>query len=469
MSSPSISISNPKYRSKSLQSGQYIVQGNGEGGFVDYNHNVNKYSNFNFQVNTTNTYYPLNNAMVETGSTADINKSFGEGFFGQTKDIAQTSNTMFKSGSYNVIKVELNTTKTPNEQAINIFYSNDGEFKDAYRKYRTVVPSNSHFYRNYPIENDYFNIGIENLSNEDSNPADLSGKVSLSQYTQYNAPSQTQDLIDRYFFTDASRNVNDFVDDVVLSTDQDGEFKRFADIKPVSVLGITSSITNTDMINWDVNGSFEMTSNTFSDMVLVSDSNSDLNAKFLVDGTGINGVRVQETITCSGTSNTIGTLQYNFIDTIDYLEGGNGNKNVGNISVNRLTDGETLCFSQANSGRSTSLLRVMNEKECGVLKSISLSGRSGLLQKSKYELYHVRRDSDGSFKQKLIFHHFIQDGEVNQVFPLEIQLNPFDRLVGKIVSDATGSLLTGDSNFNAKVDIHIYNVNPSSVRRVNKV
>ena len=111
----------------------------------------------------------------------------------------------------------------------------------------------------------------------------------------------------------------------------------------------------------------------------------------------------------------------------------------------------------------------MDEKESGVLKSISLTGRSGLVQKSRYELYHIIRRDDGSFKQKLIWYYYVQDGELNEVFPLDIQLNPHDRLIGQIKSDATGSLSTGDSMFNAKVDIHIYNNKPESVRRSNIV
>ncbi len=111
----------------------------------------------------------------------------------------------------------------------------------------------------------------------------------------------------------------------------------------------------------------------------------------------------------------------------------------------------------------------MDEKESGVLKSISLTGRSGLLQKSKYELYQVSRQTDGSFKKRLIFNYYVQDGEVNNTFPLDIQLNEYDRLIGVIRSDQTGSLLTGDSQFNAKVDVVIYNVKPESVRKVDKV
>lgn len=462
MSSPSIAVSNPKLRTKPLQSGQYIVQGGGDGGFTEYNQTVNKFSNFEYKCSQSNTFYPLNNTQVTTDSQNDIDKAFGN-----PKN--STSNAMFKSGSYNVIKVELNTTKTDNEQAINVFYSNDGDFKNAVRKYRTVVPSNYHFYRNFPIENEYFNIGIENLTNVDSTTVDLSGKISLSKYTQYTAPAQSQDLIDRYFFTDASRLTNNFTDDVVLSTDQDGEFKRLADVKPLSVLGITSTISNTSMTNWDATGEFSMTSNTFSDIALVSDDAGDLNARFTVSGTGLNGKRQTETIICSGTSNTVGLLQYNFVDTIDYIDGGGGSANVDDIFVNRLTNGETLCYSKDGSGRSTSLLHVMDEKESGVLKSISLSGRSGLLQRSRYELYKVTRATNGDFHQELVFYHYIIDGEVNQVFPLDIQLNPFDRLVGRVRSAATGNFLTGDSMFNAKVDIHIYNVKPESVRRVNKV
>ncbi len=77
MSSPSISISNPKVKSKGFKSGQFVVQGNGEGGFTDYNHQINKYSDFNFTCSTTNTFYPLNNAMVKTDSTEDTEKAFG--------------------------------------------------------------------------------------------------------------------------------------------------------------------------------------------------------------------------------------------------------------------------------------------------------------------------------------------------------------------------------------------------------
>jgi len=457
MSSPSISNTTPKLRTKALNSGLVIHQGNGAVGFNDFNQPVSHNSSFDYLCSNSNTFYPLNNAMVITGSVEDTNKAF------------TTSNAMYQAGDFNVIKVDIDTTQTDNEQAINVFYSNDGTFKNAVRKYRTVIPSNYHFYRNFPIENEYFNVGIENLSNVSNSPARIAGKISLSRYTQYNAPAQSQDLIDRYYFTDASRLTNDFNDDVVLSTDQNSEFKRLADVKPVSVMGITSSITNTSMVNWDEDSLFNITSNTFSDMVLISDDASDLNATFKITGTGINGNRIEETIVSSGTSNTVGLLQYNFVDGIDYVSGGAGNTNVGNIRVNRQTNGETMCFSRAESGRSTSLLHVMDEKESGVLKSITLLGRSGLLQKSRYELYKVNRADDGSFKQKLIFYYYVQDGEVNQTFPLDIQLKPHDRLVGLIKSDALGSLSTGDSQFNAKVDINIYNVKPESVRRVNKV
>lgn len=455
MSHPSISLNVPKLRSKALASGINRHQGNGENGFSDYNHPVSKNSEFNYSCDSSNTFYPLNASMVETNSTDDLNKLF-----------TGSSNTMYKSADYNVIKVEVDTTNTDNEQALNVFYSSDGVFKNAVRKYRTIVPSNYHFYRNFPVENDFFNMSIENLANVDEIlPSNVGGRVTLSKYTQYNAPAQTQDLIDRYYFTDAVRNTNNFDDDVVLSTNQDGSFKRLADVKPVSVLGITSSITNTTMFNWNEPSSFSMTSNTFTDMNLISDNVSDLNARFEINGTGLNGQKLKETIVCSGTSNTLGLLQYNFIDTIDYLDGGSGEANVGNIRINRATNGETMCFSQASSGRSTSLLHVMDKNESGVLKTLSLTGRSGLLQKSKYELYQISRQTDGSFKKRLIFNYYVSDGEVNNTFPLNIQLNEFDRLIGLIRSDQTGSLLTGDSQFNSKVDVTIYNDKPESVRR----
>lgn len=458
MSAPRISNTLPKLRTKALNSGYNIHNGEGQKGNNEDNQIVGKNGIFSYLCDSSNTFYPLNSSFAVTNSDQDKNKEFPNG------------DQMFASNDFNVIKVELNTTKTDNEQAINLYYSNDGDFKNAVRKYRTVVPSNYQFYRNYPVENQYFSIGVENLGNvDDTIPSEITGSISLSRYTQYNAPVQSQDIIDRYVLADSVRNTNNFLDDVVLSSDQNGSFKRLADVKPVSIMGITSSITYTTMFNWDEPSSFQMTSNTFTDMNLISDNISDLNAVFKVTGTGINGKRVEESITSSGTSNTTGLLQYNFIDSIDYVSGGDGQANVGNIRIRRSTNGETMCFSQAGSGRSTSLLRVMDEKESGVLKSITLSGRSGLLQKSIYELYKVDLQADGTYKKELLFNYFVQDGEVNHTFPLNVQLKPNSRVIGLIRSDATGSLLTGDSQFNATLDIHLYNIKPESVRRSKNV
>ncbi len=98
MSHPSISINVPTLRSKALASGINRHQGNGENGFSDYNHPVSKNSEFSYLCDSSNTFYPLNQAMIETGSTDDLDKQF-----------TGSSNTMFKSADYNVIKVEVDS------------------------------------------------------------------------------------------------------------------------------------------------------------------------------------------------------------------------------------------------------------------------------------------------------------------------------------------------------------------------
>lgn len=441
MSSPSLSIVNPSLK-KTLVSGHLNQKGNLKVGAEQQLFIVKDIEHQS--IGTGNVIFPIH-AVTKQITVNDVPLDPVDANF--------TGNINYSTANYNTIGISLDTKESFNNVAIDFYGGNTTKLKDSSLLYTTEVPKGINWYRNYPVTTPYFQVGMRNTgSHEGTKTANIIGHISLQKYNQFVPPIQAKDPVDRYFYANGDRIINDFENDIVLSTVDDHIGERIADIRRITRVGITKKIDALTQTNWEIGEAFDKTSNTLTDIALVSDSASDLNKTFTISGIGLSNEKISQDIICSGTSNTIGSVQMSFVDEII-------GQNEGNIRVNRLTNGKPLGYSRANSGRSTGLLYVVPHDATSVVKTLSLTGRSALLLESEYNLYHIEYQDDGTYNQKLILSEYIVDGEIDKTIPVNVRLAKRDRLIGEIVSIATGSLLNGQSNFNAYVNIDEYSDN----------
>jgi len=413
---------------KDFHSSSYVPNASPKKGAIDGNYSFPSGSNLSQRIGTSNTAYPLIPTVEQLTVTNNFNFS---------------GNTMTPTANFNVIKVDLNTKNCTQSVRLNLHYGVSKELGDSSIKYSTVIAPNSNFYRNYPVSNDFFTVSMENESTTSN--ALVNGKISLSKYTQFNPPIQTQDLADRFIMNNASRITNSFEDDVILGS-------RVQDVTKESIMGITNSVGVLKKLNWELDDNFDFLSSTSTTVNLISDTESDSGTFFVIRGQLADGTRTSEGVVCNGTSNVTSTNSYSCIDLIDpFFIPGN---NVGNIRVNRSTNGKPMCFSQAESGRSTTLSFINDSKAYSIVKTLSLVGHIGLNHETKFRLYRATVDSINN-RKVLVFETNIKNGSINQEFKIDQRLIKSERLFGELVSVSATSL-GDDTRLTSKVDIVSY-------------
>ncbi len=360
-----------------------------------------------------------------------------------------TSNSMIPSSNYNVIKVDIKNKgrDDPDYRSnilLNIHYSLTPTLEDATTKYSTIIEGGSNFYRNYPIENQYFGVSIKNL--DPANDAVFDGKITLSKFTQYSVPSQIKDPINRFSLSNVVRQGNDFTDDVLLD--------RVEDVFQTARIGTCDNILATRQTLWNNGSAFNFTSNTATDVVLKSFSPSDT-GQVIITGKDEFENKVEDILTLAGTSNVFAINSYKVVDDLVCIGDFN---NQGKVIVSRLTDGEVMNVMDAEAGRSTSLIYVVPDDTKSIVRTLNINGRSSLNTKTKFKLYKVV----DNLRNVLVYQNDIRDDMININIPIEIMLIAGETIYAELTSLNIGGGL-GDSVYDAKLNIFEYNVSGSSI------
>jgi len=226
--------------------------------------------------------------------------------------------------------------------------------------YTTPIDSNSVFYRNYPVKNNFCNIRFRN---EKSSNVHVSYDISLSKFTQFNPPSQLGDNVEFAEMSNLIRSGNDFYDDVSR--------EKFENAKIINRFGYLKDNVNSTQIISPILLE-ENTSNTFAEVFGISDSASDVFNMDISGETDLSNLgRINNRITLLGTSNsTISINRYKYIDTVDLL----GNNNTGNISIYKNGTLDAVAYIPKGFANISSAIYYINKIEEGVLKEVKLNG-----------------------------------------------------------------------------------------------
>jgi hypothetical protein len=257
MASNFVKIS-PKIK-PSLQSGSFFPNNNSSKAS-----NINNQvlvGNFDTTVNSGNITYPFNNDVQILNTQTDF--------------VGFSSNSMFDSGNYNVIKTQI-LNNSPDTINLHVRYCNDNDVTKSQLKYTTTINPEELFYRNIPVRNQYFQVAVEGVSDSGDATGNIEGELTLSRYTQMNIPTQIDEKVTSNDMAMNDRNINSFNDDVILG--------RRSDVYKSTRLGISDSITALNKTVWNASGNFNFTSNTATDLFLRSTSNLDTGVDIVITG-----------------------------------------------------------------------------------------------------------------------------------------------------------------------------------------
>lgn len=427
----SFNISAPKgpVIKKAYQSGLYLPNNNPKRTSELVNHHFPGSLFSTIMPTTSNTIYPFSNVDLD-----------GLDF---------KANNMINSDQFNVIKVDLNTHECVNPTRINIHYCQSDVLTDSNVKYSTIIAPNTNFYRNYPVENKYFNISFENMLTVDpTSNGTVNGNITLSRFTEFNPPIQTEDLTDRFMMNNATRITNSFDDDISLEN-------RITDVTRFTRMGITNNINALEQLNWDEGSNFDFGNTTFTTVNIVSSDAGDAGKEVAIRGLRSTGEVAEEVLVLGGTSNsTTSVRSYNCIDDIKVLSA----NNLGNLKVKRATNAELMCYSQTQSGRSTTLSYICTDKGKSIIKTLSLLGHIGLTHATKFSLYKINSFGE----RKMLFNSNIENGPIDNSYELNEILQPSERVYGELISGSTVSV-GDDTKMTSRLDILEYSTNPDNV------
>ena len=364
-------------------------------------------------------------------------------------DVFITNNNILdpiSTSNFNVIGISVDTNIV-DSNGIPLNSSDDIIFLDVLQghnktdmavSYTTPIESNSVFFRNYPVRNNYCNVRFRN--NKVSN-VHVNHEITLSKFTQFNPPSQLGDNVKFAEMSDLIRNGNNFYDDVSR--------EQFENAKIINRFGYLKDNVNSTQIISPILLE-ENTSNTFVEVFGVSDSNAD-NFELEISGeTDIFSLgRINNAIELFGTSNsTISTNRYKYIDTVDLL----GNNNTGNVTIYKTGTLDAVAYIPKGYGNISSPIYYINKIEEGVLKEVRLSG----IAKIQNGSVQVRL-AQGS-EIKTIWSSGIMDGEVNNVWKPDYKI-PSNSTVYALVEDLDTTVYS-DERIDLSMKILKYELQP---------
>ncbi len=425
---------------KSFQSGQFL------GGTLNKPNIDNLVGGFGGSTFTSNiigsqTIYPFLNNEVST--TEGVYTAF-------------TSNAMINTDNFNIIKLDLGSVGDYKVK-VSALYSHTNDIRDSYIKYSTIIEANQPFYRNYPVENNFFQLALTKVEGGDDTHQIIKGDINLTKFTEFNTPSQLSDTINRFNMSLINRQGNEYIDDVLIG--------RLDDVKKTSRVGICDSITVLKQNVWNFNGNEDFSNLTNTACVIRSSSVSDIGLKVRVKGwSGDVSTQLEEEIVeLDGTSNIGIITEFKAISDMRILgadQTAGVYTNTGEVEIYRFGTNELLSQMEKGYGRQSSLQYICPPSYKSVIKQLQVNGRTAYNLESKLSLYRV----EGEYGNKeLIYQNNMFDSEINNEVNLDIGLNPLDIVYGVIDSSNIGIPDMGDSQYSIRMNIIEYPTKTNSI------
>ena len=347
---------------KQFQSGQIL---GGTRNLPNTEDIVSNFQNSVFSANIqgSNTFYPF---FSNKGVSTEYDPTSPNAF-----DIL-TSNAMLLTDNYNVIRVDLHN-KGSVPVKVSAFYSVVSDLKEADIKYSTIIGAGEVFYRNYPVQNKFFNMALTAIGQDSSAFSVINGSLSFTKFTEYNTPSQLSDPINRFAMSNISRNGNNFNDDVLVD--------RFSDIKKTSRIGLIDSILNEKQNVWNFNGSQDFSSLVNSACVIRSDNILDSGLKVNIKGWSEDTPTKLETeiVELVGTSNIGMITEFKMISDMRIIGSEQSTKfnNEGTIEIYRFGTNELMAQMKSHQGRMTSFQYICPPNYRSIVKRVQINGNTG--------------------------------------------------------------------------------------------
>ena len=405
---------------KSFVSGTGLNQGLNPSPNINDNYTF-KNNTFTSNIGFSNICYPLNSSF----QTSDLTLF----------DFSPASNAMISSADFNVIKIDISSKDTTYDTRLDVYYSHDGVYGNADVRYSTIITGGTNFYRNYPIENEFFSISLRNLGGEVlTDFSNLEGRVTLSKYTQYNAPVQIGDEIDRFKMGSLVREGSDFEFDVVNDL--------VKDVKKVNRQGIMpTDLGKAEMNLWGagIYNDFNV-SNDFRPLVIRSEGGnaSNDNGKVVtIKGIATGNEYIVENVTLAGTSNAFTIGEYKFIGDMFLKDGGQVEGDY--IICADSQSGVPYNYMDGVSNKTTSLAYTAPSETSSIIKDISLNGRTNLVNDSIFNLKKINFTSNSI---ESLYQNRTSDSDINTVVPLNIKLDAGDCIIGEMREGNSSNITT---------------------------
>ena len=421
----------PTLANKSYFSTNFVSQGTCRNGGYDFEAPASIVNNgiFTSNIGTSNIGIPLNGKPQFTQSEFDLNLA---------------SNAMVNTSNFNVIKMDIDNSKGQANLVLDIYYGTKNNLSESVKKYSTIISQGELFYRNYPIENQFFNFTCKNVS--EANDAIFNGRITMSRFTQYNVPNQISDEINRFSLATVERSGNSFDNDILI--------QRVEDIVKTDRIGVMDSVLATKQTFWNHDSAFDFTSNVSTDIVANSTNALDT-MTITISGKGLTDGYQTEQLTLAGTSNVFGLLNYKVIDDIVVTD---GVTNSGDVEIQRVTNGEVMNYMNAGAGRSTSMIYVCPQNTKAIIKNFSLNGFTSLNTESKVKLYKVIENE----RSILVYQNNTRDAQIIESQDLDIALDAGETIYGEVDSVNVTSNL-GDSYFSSRLNVLEYSLSDDKI------
>lgn len=390
----------PKLK-KSFQSGFSFNQGltpkNNEKDNYSFKNSI-----FTSNIGSSNIVYPLNEN-VQLTSDSDFNF---------------LSNQMVPSGIFNVLKVDLDTNNCSHDIKLQVRYGHNANLGDSQIKYSTIISPNTQFYRNYPIENEYFAISLK-CDDDSAIFNSVDGRVTLSRYTQYNAPVQITDSLDRFKMSSLEREGNDFYNDIIIGRVSDVRKKQLMAVMP-------SDYGQPDNLIWGIEAVDRFYyGDSALPLVVRSSSPSDSGQRIKIKGINQLSNYVEEEITLAGTSNAFTFEDYKFVGGMEMVD----KDNTGDIICESNLTGLPFNFMAAGFSNSTSFLYTCPSDTKAIIKNIQFNGKLDLINNPNILVKKINHTSNTNVN---LYFNNTGEGIIDTNTILDITLDSKDCVIGNI-------------------------------------
>ena len=251
------------------------------------------------------------------------------------ENLKLTGNTMVDTIESNIINVSLDNTPNSQNVDLKISYSTENDSGNASSVYETTAEKLTHFYQTYPTRNRFMMLEA-NGTGLTSN-VNLSGKLRLSKYTQFNTSSQIRDVTNRNTLAINNRDLNDYYEDVIRNKIKDVQFNvasgAMFELPTAAGTHIVGNVSQTVPNIW---------STRLDEKVFLKSDSIDLTT-IGINGISSNGSYHVETIDLNSTSNSVSSI-HSYI-CINELFGNSS----GNVSANTSQTGQLLNYLESGN------------------------------------------------------------------------------------------------------------------------